>query len=439
MSRPNVPGRRWSTLLAAALVTTIAACSDDAPNSVDVVATPSEGDVIGTGAPAGAIDTTATTATSGDGERATPPAGAPASPAVALTLVGSFDQPVGLAVRAGDSALYVIEQAGRIVRAEPGFGAEPETVVVADVTALTSAEGERGLLGLAFSPDGTEAFLDYTDRSGDTVVARYPVAADGTFDVSGGRQVIAIDQPYSNHNGGDLAFGPDAKLYVALGDGGSADDPERRASDPTTLLGKVLRIDPIGATDGPYAIPPDNPFAPDASGAVAVEGAPEVWLWGVRNPWRIAFDPDNGDLWIADVGQNQYEEVDHLVATDGLQAGRGADLGWSAFEGDARFNDDVADPGDLVFPVHTYQHGADGCSISGGAVYRGTEISSLAGRFVYSDYCSGIVWAYDPVFDTNATLLTGLEQVAAVRAGPDGELYVVELSGDVFRLIEPVS
>jgi glucose/arabinose dehydrogenase len=219
-------------------------------------------------------------------------------------------------------------------------------------------------------------------------------------------------------------------LYVAMGDGGSGGDPERRASDPTSLLGKLLRIDPAGGD--PYGIPADNPFA---SGTLdGIEGAPEVWSWGLRNPWRIAFDPSTGDLWIADVGQNLYEEVDH-VASGERPAGWAADFGWSGFEGTERYNDDVPDPGNTVMPVHVYSHD-DGCSISGGAVYRGSAIADLAPAFVYADYCAGVVWAFDLAGQRNLTLLDGFQGVTAVRTGPDGELYVLEADGDVHRLVQ---
>ena len=342
-------------------------------------------------------------------------------PRASFELIGTFERPVGLSVRPGDNALYVIEQVGRVVRWDQGNG-----VVVADLTGLTAADGERGLLGLAFSADGGLAWVNYTDGDGDTIIAEYPVSADGSFGVDAGRVVLAVDQPYSNHNGGDLVVGPDGMLYVALGDGGSANDPERRASDPTDLLGKLLRIDPAPSPTTAYSIPTDNPFAGGELGGMA--GAPEVWAWGLRNPWRIAFDPVTAELWIADVGQNNSRRSTHS-AIRGHPAGWGVDFGWSAYEGLARFNDDVADTGRDVKPVWTYEHGADGCSVSGGAVYRGSLIAGLAPAFVYGDYCSGRVWAFDAESGRNVLLGEGLGQITSVRAGPDGELYVTDLAG----------
>ena len=295
-----------------------------------------------------------------------------------------------------------------------------------------SFDGEQGLLGLAFTADGAYGYLDYTDNSGDTNIAEYSVATDGTFDATNGRVLLVIDQPYANHNGGDLAIGPDGMLYVAMGDGGSGGDPERRASDPTTLLGKILRIDPTPSATAAYTIPVDNPFATGSFDGVV--GAPEVWSWGLRNPWRIDIDARTGELWIADVGQNRLEEVDVVAPTADHPAGRGSNFGWSGYEGTDRYNADVPDPGNLVMPVLTYEHGDDGCSISGGAVYRGALIPELAPAYVYSDYCSGKLWALDLAGGRNLLLRDGFSQVAAVRRGPDGELWVIERTGGLWQL-----
>jgi glucose/arabinose dehydrogenase len=435
--------RPRACVTAVALVALVAACSDDddddAVTDTAITATPatsgvSTTDVSGQAPAVGA--TSIPTAEPGSTAGATPPASpAPVfgDPVVALATVAEVDQPVDLAVRAGDDALYVVGQDGTVFRItlDPG-GGDARVDVVADLTDKTSAEGERGLLGLAFSADGALAWLDYTDNDGDTVVAEYPVAADGTFDVGAERVLLAIDQPYANHNGGDLALGPDGLLYVAMGDGGSGGDPQRRASDPTVLLGKLLRIDPTPSEDAAYTIPADNPFATGSMGDIA--GAPEVWSWGLRNPWRIAFDPVTSDLWIADVGQNAIEEIDAVGATADHPAGWGANFGWSAYEGNDRYNADVPDPGNLIFPVWTYTH-AEGCSISGGEVYRGGAIAGLAPAFVYGDYCAGKLWAFDLASGRNVALVEGLDAVSAVRTGPDRELYVLDRSGLVSRLV----
>ncbi len=375
---------------------------------------------------AGIATTVATTAATSAPETAPEPVFG--EPAVATEVVADLDDPIGLGVRPGDDALYVIGQDGEVIKVA-GSGDSTE---VADIDDRTEGGGERGLLGIAFSPDGTAGYLNYTNLDGDTVVAEYPVAADGTFDVGAERVLLTIDQPYSNHNGGDLMFGPDGLLYVATGDGGSGGDPERRASDPQNLLGKLLRIDPTPSADGPYTTPPDNPFATGAMGDVA--GAPEVWSLGLRNPWKIAFDPATATLWIADVGQNAIEEINVVDPTPEHPAGWAVDFGWSAFEGNDRYNDDVPDPGNLHFPVWTYDHGS-GCSVSGGAVYRGTAIAGLAPAYLYGDFCSGTVWAFDAASGRNVVLLEGLSNLAAVRAGPDGELYLIQQSGAVSRLV----
>lgn len=369
-----------------------------------------------------------------------PPTSAPTTPAVATSapptvgapvvaseVVGEFDQPIDLAVRSGDDALWVVEQGGRVVRAD-----DTARTTALDLTGRVSTAGEQGLLGLAFSPDGGTAYVNFTDAAGVTTIAEYAVAGDATLDSGSERIVLQVSQPYSNHNAGDLAFGPDGMLYIPLGDGGSGGDPERNGSNPETLLGSLLRIDPAPSGDRPYSIPPDNPFASGSFGGI--DGAPEVWAWGLRNPWKIAFDPVTGELWIPDVGQNEFEEINVLAPVDGTTAARGADFGWSAFEGTERFDADIADTGRTTAPVLTYSH-ADGCSISGGEPYRGTAIPELAPAFVYSDFCTGTIWALDLAGGRNLTLLDGFDSVASIRAGPDGELYVLQRSGTVHRLV----
>ena len=432
--------RRWFAVVAAAIA--LAACSDDDGDVVDdgtssvteapVLSEASE-PAVSTSPPALGAPTTS----GASGAPAAPvTTAAPAvfgNPVVTLQQVAEVEEPVGMAVRPGDTALYVVGQDGTVFRITIDSAGASAVTQIADLTDKTSSEGERGLLGIAFSADGALAWLDYTDNNGDTVVAEYPVGADGTFDVDAERIMLHIDQPYANHNGGDLQLGPDGMLYVAMGDGGSGGDPERRASDPTKLLGKLLRIDPTPSGDSAYAIPADNPFASGSMGATA--GAPEVWAWGLRNPWRIAFDPLTAELWIADVGQNEVEEIDAVGPTADHPAGWGANFGWSGYEGNNRYNDDVPDPGDLIFPVWTYTH-AEGCSISGGAVYRGAAIAELQPAYVYSDYCSGTLWAFDLTSGRNEVLVEGLDAVSAVRTGPDAELYVLQRSGTVSKLVQ---
>ncbi len=333
-----------------------------------------------------------------------------------------------MAWREGDAGLYVAEQGGRVVRL-----GEEGPVVVLDMSDLTSAEGERGLLGVAFDPAGANAYVNYTDNDGDTVIAEHPVGPDGTF-LTGdnSRTVLQIDQPYRNHNGGDLTFGPDGYLYIGTGDGGGAGDPERRASDLTSLLGKMLRIDPA-ITDGqPYGVPADNPF-------VGTDAAPEIWALGLRNPWRFSFDRDTGDLWIADVGQGSIEEVDVAPAVEGADAGRGLNFGWSAFEGNEPYNADVAVEAHTA-PIFTYDHD-EGCSISGGVRARGEGAGSLEGWYVFADYCANTVWALEVIADPDGftagrrvTLTTDVERPTAVVDDPLGTVYVLSQAGPVYRL-----
>ena len=310
-------------------------------------------------------------------------------------------------------------QGGYVVPVRDGVAGEP----VLDISGAIVSGDEQGLLGHAFHPDEMLAYVDYTNKSGDTVIAEYAVADDGTFDPASAREVLTIDQPYPNHNGGEVTFGPDGYLYIGMGDGGAANDPERRALNVGQLLGKILRIDPTGGKgDGqPYTVPADNPF-------VGIEGArPEIWSVGVRNPWRFNFDRETGDLWIGDVGQGEWEEINLARASDG--AGRGVNFGWSAWEGTHRFNSDQAAAG-VTMPIFEYPHGAAGCSVSGGDVYRGTALPSLVGWYLFSDYCSGIVTALQA---TDGTLTGQVELgtvagVSAICAGPDGELYVLSLN-----------
>jgi glucose/arabinose dehydrogenase len=345
-------------------------------------------------------------------------------PVVGLAAVGTFDQPVDLAWRVDDPTLYVVERTGRIVPVRDGTPGAP----VLDITDLTEGQGEQGLLGLTFSADGTTAYVNHTDNGGDTVIAEYAVGADGTFDAASRRVLLTVEQPFPNHNGGNVTIGPDGMLYIGMGDGGAADDPQRASLNVSSLLGKILRIDPAPSDGQPYGIPTDNPF-------IGVDGArPEIWAVGVRNPWRFSFDSATGDLWIADVGQNVLEEIDVAWAADG--GGRGMNFGWSAWEGSRRYNTDQSADG-ATPPIYEYEHGDAGCSVSGGAVYRGTAIPALVGWYVFADFCSGIVTGLRIADRAVAASLT-LGQVpsaAAVRSGPDGELYVVSIEGPVSRLV----
>jgi len=335
----------------------------------------------------------------------------------------------------GDGRLYVVEQGGtvRVVEPDGALRAEP----FLDISDRVSSGGERGLLGLAFH-SGYAAngrfYVDYTDRDGNTVVSELqrssgdPIRADPASE----RVLVRIEQPYANHNGGMVAFGPDGYLYVGMGDGGSGGDPENRAQDPTKLLGKILRIDVDHEAGGtPYAIPSDNPFA-DGAG-----GRPEIWALGVRNPWRFSFDREAGDLWIGDVGQSTWEEVDRSTQATG--GGRGANYGWRLMEGFACYDPAEGCPtGGLTLPVAVYGHDV-GCAVTGGYVYRGSTSPVLRGAYLFGDYCSGRIWALDAAGrdrqDPVLLLESGLS-ISSFGEGDDGELYATDLGqGALYRLV----
>jgi len=365
-------------------------------------------------------DTAGPSSTSPTSPDTTAPSAALTAESVRLiTVIEGLEAPVDMAVRPGDDTLYVVQQSGTVVPVREGaVGA-----AVLDVADRISYGGEQGLLGLAFHPDQPLAYVNFTAADGTTTVVEFTVADDGDMLDDSARTVLEIAQPFPNHNGGAVVFGPDGMLYIGTGDGGAANDPDRRSMDPGDLLGKLLRIDPVAGDGEPYGIPADNPFA-------GVDGArPEVWSTGLRNPWRFSFDPATGDLWVADVGQNLWEEVNLAPADEG--GGRGLNFGWSAWEGTHRFNDDQS-PDGATPPVFEYEHGDDGCSVSGGAVYRGTAIPAMQGWYVFADFCSGRVWALRA---GERIELGNVPGAAAVLPGPDGELYVLGyLGGSLVRL-----
>lgn len=290
--------------------------------------------------------------------------------------------------------------------------------VLLDITALTRAEGERGLLGLAYSPDGTRAFVNYTDLDGNTVVARYDVADDGTFDTTSRRELLTIDQPYANHNGGDLVITPGGDdLFVFTGDGGSGGDPDRESLAATSLLGKVVRLDPLAE-------------APE----------PEIVAVGLRNPWRVSVDPFTSDLWIADVGQGELEEVNYVDLGDL----RGSSFGWSAYEGTREFNTDQLDAHRAyreVMPVFEYEHVDGDCSISGGAVIRDDTVEVVGDWYLFSDFCSGVVRALcvEPGgLDTCGLLALGkVPSSVGVLADHRQRIWVLSLDGLLVPVIAP--
>jgi len=346
---------------------------------------------------------------------------------VKLTPVARVDHATAMAVRAGDSALYVNEQVGK-VRAVRDGTLDPEPVL--DLTATISAGGERGLLGIAFAPDGKHVYVDYTNLDGNTRVDEYAMRGTSA-DPQSRRELLAIEQPQPNHNGGQLTFDAGGLLYIGMGDGGAGGDvgpghvPGGNAQSTDTLLGKILRIDPRPAGKRPYSIPPGNPFADGKS------GRPEIWAYGLRNPWRFSFDDKTGDLWIADVGQDKWEEIDFVRAGTGA----GDNFGWNRLEGKHAFTGQP--PPGAIAPIFEYGHDGGACSITGGFVYRGAHIPALVGAYLYADFCAGDVHALR--FDGSKVTAEGelglhAAQISSFGRDGAGELYVVSQEQGLLRI-----
>ncbi|HET9986109.1 MAG TPA: PQQ-dependent sugar dehydrogenase [Longimicrobiales bacterium] len=355
-----------------------------------------------------------------------PPAGGDSVALGLQTVAEGLISPVYLTTPPGDARLFIVEQPGRIRIVKDGRLLDRPFL---DITAKVRSGGEQGLLSVAFDPKYGETgffYVDYTDRNGDTRVERYRVSADADVaDPASVKPILFQAQPFSNHNGGLLVFGPDGMLYVGLGDGGSGGDPQGNGQSLGTLLGKILRIDP-GRGD-PYAIPADNPF-------VARAGArPEIWAYGLRNPWRFAFDRTAGLLYIADVGQNKYEEVDAEPA-----GAAGLDYGWNRMEGLHCYGASTCDQSGLRLPVLEYEH-PDGCSITGGYVYRGRAIPEIAGQYFYSDYCGGWLRSFRLQGRTATPRrwdVGNLDGITSFGEDAAGELYVVVQGGTVSRIVK---
>jgi glucose/arabinose dehydrogenase len=323
-------------------------------------------------------------------------------------VVGGLDSPVHVSAPPGEpDHLYIVEQAGRIRVLERG-----QLRTFLDIRPLVRGGGEQGLFAIAFHPryeQNHRFYVNYTDDAGDTRVVEYRSNGETALTASR-RQLLFVDQPYENHNGGQVAFGPNGRLYVGMGDGGAADDPQNRAQDPGSLLGKMLTIDV------------------DQGGAL-----PEIDAIGLRNPWRFSFDRANGDLYIGDVGQDAWEEIDYLPRAQlpSLQ-----NYGWDVYEGRAQFEEKRPSGGDLVMPIAVYGR-AVGCSVTGGFVYRGTAVLAARGRYFYGDYCSGIVWSLTVTRGRASDPRREPFTVAGLTSfGEDarGELYLVSHGGSIYRL-----
>ncbi|MCM2358090.1 MAG: PQQ-dependent sugar dehydrogenase [Geobacteraceae bacterium] len=359
----------------------------------------------------------------------TPSPATPGFPAITLTRVASgLTEPVHL-THAGDGSgrLFVVERGGtiRIVR-----NGTVQAAPFLNITGLVrSTGGEQGLLSVAFPPDFATRrhfYVDYTNRTGigDTVVARYPLTANPDLaDSAGGATLLNVPQPFENHNGGQLAFGPDGFLYVAMGDGGSGGDPFNNAQNLSVILGKMLRLDVEGGAS-PYAIPAGNPFGS------------EIWAYGLRNPWRFSFDRASGDLYIADVGQDLFEEVNFQPA-----AGSGGEnYGWNIMEGLHCFGNPACSQAGLTLPVAEYSHEAGNCSVTGGFVYRGTRFPALQGIYLYGDFCSGRIWGLrrnGAAWESRLLLSTTL-LISSFGEDEAGELYLADFgAGDIYRVDVP--
>jgi len=399
--------------LVAVLIAGCGTTSSPAPTAAGPTTTP-------TATPAPSADSSATPA-------ATPaPSAALTPPRIGLhEVVKGLDSPLDVAAEGGAAdRIFVVEQPGRIRVVTNG---QLATQPFLDISGRISAGGERGLLGLALHPDfpnDPRFFVDYTNEDGDTVISSFEQSLDAdAADPESERILLTIKQPFANHNGGAVVFGPDGMLYIALGDGGSGGDPQGNGRSLKTHLAKILRIDvnvPKGQTPA-YKIPADNPYASGEGGAL-----PEIWLTGLRNPWRMHFDPLDGDLWIGDVGQGAWEEID--VARAGVG---GLDYGWNTMEGAHCYQPaSDCDQAGLTLPVSEYDHSL-GCAVIGGVVARGAAEPSFVGWYFFSDSCSGNVWVIDPAKDTPQEPIRVLDSgrnISAFGQDADGNVYLTDLS-----------
>lgn len=363
-----------------------------------------------------------------------------AQPEVGLSEIATgFDRPVNIK-NAGDDRLFVVEQDGliQILNADGTINAAPFLDIDNIVGDINNGGDERGLLGLAFHPNYSNNgyfYVNYINNSGNTVVSRFNVSATdfNLADPNSEQIILTINQPFSNHNGGDMNFGADGYLYIATGDGGSGGDPQDNGQDLNTLLGKMLRIDVDSAS--PYAIPSDNPFANDGNNATL----DEIWAYGLRNPWKFSFDSQTNDIWIADVGQSQYEEINIAASTDA-----GLNYGWRCYEGNSVFNSTGCPASNtLTFPVGEYSHTGSGdfkCSVTGGYRYRGNDNPDMIGWYFFADYCSDeIGYLEHDGANWNLTLTGpfGGNNWSSFGEDINGELYICGLnSGTVYKIID---
>ncbi|UCD25436.1 MAG: PQQ-dependent sugar dehydrogenase [Gemmatimonadota bacterium] len=365
------------------------------------------------------------------GVQGDPPADTSGPPIDEVELIGvasGLSSPVHLTAPVGDSRLFIVEKVGRVRIVS---GGQLLNTPFLDVSSLVSNGGEQGLLSMAFHPDYASNgyfYIYYTDNNGDTRVARYSVSAGNAnvADPTSDKVIFALPQPYGNHNGGLIAFGTDGMLYIGLGDGGGGGDPDGHGQNLGTLLGSLLRID-VDSGD-PYGIPADNPFVGNAA------ALDEIWAYGLRNPWRYSFDAEQGAIYIADVGQNDWEEIN--VESDMVG---GVNYGWNVMEGASCFNAASCNQSGLHIPVLEYANGSEGCAVVGGFVYRGDAINGLGGTYFYSDNCAGWIRSFDLEFGQAARLsqwdLGNIGNVLSFGEDGEGELYVLSANGNVYKFV----
>lgn len=341
-----------------------------------------------------------------------------------------FSSPTTIAAIQGstDTRLFIVEQAGTIRSVIPFESSQPEMFL--DIRNKIQAGGEMGLLGLAFHPHYDQngfVFINYTDKENNTVVSRYHIPEGSTaVDPDSEKIVFTVTQPYDNHNGGDLAFGSDGFLYVTLGDGGRAGDPDNRAQNKDSFFGKILRVNVD--TNEPYTVPDSNPFVGQAN------AKSEIWAYGLRNPWRISFDSATGDLYIADVGQGNMEEIDFQPA----HSKGGINYGWRCFEGTREYNNQGCEGADgYEVPIVEYDHSDGRCSVTGGYVYRGETYPALKGKYFYGDFCGGQIFSAKKEGSIWKQTLEAETQysISAFGQATDGELYFADYKdGGIYRV-----
>lgn len=429
---PAMPRRLVSLALAAMLALSTAVPALAAPTRLEA---PTPGARDGVSSPALPTTVRTDTGDAGDAGGAVTQ-GVPGQADIALQLVASgLTEPVYITESPdGSGRRFIVEQGGKIKILSGGTVFATSYL---NISTLVSKGFEQGLLGLAFHPKFASNrlfYVNYTDVNGDTVIREYAQSTTNSNVASSYvRTILRINQPYANHNGGMLAFGPDGYLYIGMGDGGDTGDPGNRAQSISTLLGKMLRININGKAGGKqYLVPAGNPY-------VGKSGLDEIWQRGLRNPWRFSFDRLNGNLWIGDVGQRKWEEVDRAVRTSS-GAGRGVNWGWRVMEGRHCYLPSTGcSTAGKTLPLTEYDHASGRCSISGGYVYRGSAIPVLVGGYLFADYCSGQIWVVNSTASAPASrtlLLDTSHTISSFGQDKAGELYVVNHGGTIYRIVQ---